>query len=48
MTSPGLVNWLAKTTRMPVQALPQQLLVLKHMAQADPAAGEVLRELERQ
>jgi hypothetical protein len=46
MTSPRFVNWLAKSTEMPVSALPQQLIVLKTIAAHDPEVSDLVSALE--
>lgn len=48
MTNPKFVSWLARATEMPAGALPQQLVILRGVAEDDPDVAEVLAELEQQ
>jgi hypothetical protein len=50
ITSPTVVSWLAKQSRLPAAVLPQQIALLKAEAQAknDPDALEFARALEEQ
>lgn len=48
MTNPKFVAWLARSTEMPASALPQQVNVLKQIADDDPAVAEALSALQGQ
>lgn len=50
MTSPRFVSWLARSTEMPVGALPAQIWVLRRMGESsnDESITEVADQLERQ
>lgn len=45
LTNPGVVKWLAQTTRVPAAALPSQLAILASMAKKDEDAAEAYRLL---
>ena len=48
MTNPRFVSWLARSTELPVSALPQQLVVLKQIGQSDPEVADIADQLEQQ
>jgi hypothetical protein len=48
LTNPRFVRWLAKATEYRQSVLPQQIVVLKGMAQTDPDIAAVVNELQAQ